>query len=112
MSLYGDKKDYEQLVKENIQKAKLLYALSEEDRILVNNLLNQKEQVKEKELRARKEFEDNLKDTYRQKAILRNENDYYYEYVTEKINEYKSQGKDITPLLIELHKYKKRNKIL
>lgn len=48
MSLYGDKKDYEQLVKENIQKAKLLYALSEEDRILVNNLLNQKEQVKEK----------------------------------------------------------------
>lgn len=48
MGLYGDKKDYEQLVKENIQKAKLLYALSEEDRILVNNLLNKKEQVKEK----------------------------------------------------------------
>lgn len=48
MGLYGDKKDYEQLVKENIQKAKLLYALSEEDRILVNNLLNEKEQVKEK----------------------------------------------------------------
>lgn len=48
MSLYGDKKDYEQLVKENIQKAKLLYALSEEDRILVNNILNEKEQIKEK----------------------------------------------------------------
>lgn len=48
MGLYGDKKDYEQLVKENIQKAKLLYVLSEEDRILVNNLLNEKEQVKEK----------------------------------------------------------------
>lgn len=47
MGLYGDKKDYEQLVKESIQKAKLLYALSEEDRILVNNLLNEKEQVKE-----------------------------------------------------------------
>ena len=47
MGLYGDKKDYEQLVKENIQKAKLLYALSDEDRILVNNLLNEKEQIKE-----------------------------------------------------------------
>ena len=47
MGLYGDKKDYEQLVKENIQKAKLLYALSEEDRILVSAILNQKEQIKE-----------------------------------------------------------------
>lgn len=46
MGLYGDKKDYEQLVKENIQKAKLLYNLSEEDRILVNNLLEQKEKIK------------------------------------------------------------------
>ena len=48
MGLYGDKKDYEQLVKENIQKAKLLYALSQEDRILVNNLLKEKELIKEK----------------------------------------------------------------
>lgn len=47
MGLYGDKKDYEQLVKENIEKAKLLFELSEEDRILVNNLLNEKEKVKE-----------------------------------------------------------------
>lgn len=46
MGLYGDKKDYEQLVKENIQKAKLLYNLSDEDRILVNNLLEQKEKIK------------------------------------------------------------------
>lgn len=48
MSLYGDKKDYEQLVKENIYKAKLLYSLSNEDRILVNNILNEKEKIKEK----------------------------------------------------------------
>lgn len=47
MGLYGDKKDYEQLVKENIEKAKLLFELSEEDRILVSNLLNEKEKVKE-----------------------------------------------------------------
>ena len=42
MGLYGDKKDYEQLVKENIKKAKLLYSLSDEDRILVNEYLNEK----------------------------------------------------------------------
>lgn len=48
MGLYGDKKDYEQLVKENIQKAKLLYNLSEEDRIVVDNLLSEKEKIKEK----------------------------------------------------------------
>lgn len=47
MGLYGDKKDYEQLVKENIQKAKLLYALSPEDRILVEKILFDKEKVKE-----------------------------------------------------------------
>ena len=45
MGLYGDKKDYEQLVKENIYKAKLLYSLSEEDRALVNRLLNEKEKI-------------------------------------------------------------------
>lgn len=48
MGLYGDKKDYEQLVKENIEKAKLLYNLSEEDRIVVDNLLSEKEKIKEK----------------------------------------------------------------
>lgn len=48
MGLYGNEKDYEQLVKENIKKAKILYSLSEEDRILVNELLNQKERIKEK----------------------------------------------------------------
>ncbi len=48
MGLYGDKKDYEQLVKENIYKAKLLYSLSEEDRNIVNNLLNEKEKVMSK----------------------------------------------------------------
>jgi len=39
MSLYNDKKDYETLVRENIERANILYSLSEKDRILVNNLL-------------------------------------------------------------------------
>ena len=48
MGLYGDKKDYQELVKDNISKAKILYNLSEKDRILVNELLNKKEKIKEK----------------------------------------------------------------
>ena len=48
MSLFDNKKDYEQLVKENIKKAKLLYNLSEKDRILMNILLEKKELIKEK----------------------------------------------------------------
>ena len=46
MSLYGDKQDYASIVNSNIQKAKLLYSLSEEDRNLVETLLNEKEKVK------------------------------------------------------------------
>ncbi len=48
MGLYGDKKDYEELVKNNISKAKILYSLSEKNRILVNELLDKKEIIKEK----------------------------------------------------------------
>ena len=48
MGLYWDKKDYEELVKNNISKAKILYSLSEKNRILVNELLDKKEIIKEK----------------------------------------------------------------
>ena len=48
MGLYNDKKDYEELVKENIAKAKLLYGLSEQDKEKVLKLLEEKEKIKEK----------------------------------------------------------------
>ncbi len=48
MGLYGEKKDYEELVKENIEKAKILYSLSDENKILVNKLLEEKEIIKQK----------------------------------------------------------------
>ena len=48
MSLYNDKKDYETLVKENIERANILYSLSEKDRIIVNNLLDKKEKIKKR----------------------------------------------------------------
>ncbi len=48
MGLYGNNKDYEELVKENILKAKILYSLSDSDKILVNKLLLKKEKIKNK----------------------------------------------------------------
>ena len=48
MSLKKKKKDYETLVRENIERANILYSLSEKDRILVNNLLDKKEKIKKR----------------------------------------------------------------
>lgn len=45
MGLYNDKKDYEEMVKENIIKARLLYNLSPEDQKKITNLLNKKEEI-------------------------------------------------------------------
>lgn len=45
MGLYGDKKDYEEMVKENIMKANLLHSLSKEEREQVLELLKEKEQI-------------------------------------------------------------------
>lgn len=45
MGLFGDKKDYEELVKESIKKANILYPLSSEDRKIVIDLLNEKEKI-------------------------------------------------------------------
>lgn len=48
MGLYGDKKDYQELVKENISKAKLLYGLNSEDIEKVLDLLNKKQEIMRK----------------------------------------------------------------
>lgn len=45
MGLYGDKKDYEELVKENIAKAKILISIPEENRPVAIELLNKREQI-------------------------------------------------------------------
>lgn len=45
MGLYGDKKDYEEMVKENIMKANLLHSLSLEKQKEVIQLLKQKEKI-------------------------------------------------------------------
>lgn len=48
MGLYGDKKDYEELVKENISKAKLLASISEENRPRALELLKKREEILQK----------------------------------------------------------------
>lgn len=48
MGIYGDKKDYEELMKENMDKARVLYGLSESDQKIVNELLIKKQKIREK----------------------------------------------------------------
>lgn len=48
MGLYSEEKDYEQLVRENIEKANLLYNLNDDGRKLVLDLLERKEIIREK----------------------------------------------------------------
>ena len=48
MGLYGNKKDYETLFKENIDKAKILFQIAEENRPKAIELLKEKEQILEK----------------------------------------------------------------
>ena len=45
MLLYGYKSDYQELVKKNISRAKILYGLSEEDSKEVIKLLNEKDKI-------------------------------------------------------------------
>lgn len=48
MGLYGDKKDYETLFKENVNKARILYEIPEQNRPRAIELLKQKEEIIEK----------------------------------------------------------------
>ena len=48
MGLYGDKKDYETLFKENMDKARILFEITEENRQKALELLKEKESVMEK----------------------------------------------------------------
>lgn len=48
MGFYGDKKDYEQIVKENIFKAKLLSSIPESNRTIAISLLEKREEISQK----------------------------------------------------------------
>jgi len=48
MGIYGDKKDYEELLKENIQNANLFYNLDEKAQVKILELLKKKESIMKK----------------------------------------------------------------
>ena len=68
----------------------------------------QKLQYEEKRRQVMDEFVNLNKDAYKNLQRLDNENDDFIRYAEHHIEEYKKQGKNILPLLIELKKYKQK----
>ena len=64
-------------------------------------------QTEEKKRLAIKDFEQMNEDSYKKLKRLETEDDDFIKYAEYWICEYKKQGKNITPLLLELKKYKK-----
>ena len=64
-------------------------------------------QTEEKRRIALKDFEQINEDNYKQLKRLEMEDDDFIKYAEYWIQEYKRQGKNITPLLLELKRYKK-----
>ena len=71
-----------------------------------NYQLNQMKDKKNKEI-IRKEKEKDINETTAK--MLKKEKDEYMEYVLGWVEIYRQQGKDITPLMIEINKYRRRN---
>ena len=69
-------------------------------------------QMNDKKDKAMKIKEHDVELAKTTKVLLKDEHDDYFEYVNEWIKEYQKQGKDITPLLLEIKRYKKRNNIV
>ena len=64
-------------------------------------------QTEEKRRLAIKDFEQMNEDTYRRLQRLDTEDDDFIKYAEHWISEYKKQGKNIIPLLLELKRYKR-----
>ena len=71
-----------------------------------NFQLNQIKEKKNKEIIKREKEKNICEDTTK---MLKKEKDEYMEYVLGWVEIYKQQGKDITPLMIEINKYRRRN---
>ena len=71
-----------------------------------NYQVNQMKDKKNKEI-TRKEKEKNINEETAK--MLKKEKDEYMEYVLGWVEIYRQQGKDITPLMIEINKYRRRN---
>ena len=68
-------------------------------------------QTEEKRRLAIRDFEQLNEDSYKQIKRLDTEDDDFIKYAEHWIKVYKAQGKNITPLLLELKRYKKNYSI-
>jgi hypothetical protein len=65
-------------------------------------------QIEIKRNKGEDEFVKAQEDTYKTKMMLNNEQDEFLKYAEGWIKEYHNQGKDITPLILDLKNYKKK----
>jgi hypothetical protein len=65
-------------------------------------------QMEIKKKKAEEEFVKDQEDAYKTKMLLGSEQDEFYKYAEGWVGDYHDQGKDITPLILELKNYKKR----
>ena len=70
--------------------------------------LNQIKEKKDKEIVKKEKDKIISKDT---EKMLKKEKDEYMEYVLGWVDIYRQQGKDITPLMVEINKYRRRNNL-
>lgn len=61
-----------------------------------------------KRTKAESEFVNEQENAYKTKLILNNEQDDFLKYAESWIQDYHAQGKDITPLILDLKAYKKK----
>jgi len=95
-------------------KKKLAFLENEEKNDLIEKKRREKDladyrrlQTEEKRRIALKDFEQINEDNYKQLKRLEMEDDDFIKYAEHWIKEYKRQGKNIIPLLLELKRYKK-----
>lgn len=73
------------------------------------NLQNyHKYQMEIRKKKAEDDFKTDMENAYKSKLMLQNENDEFLKYAEGWIGEYYKDGKDITPLLLDLKGYKKK----
>ena len=90
-------------LKEEDEKEKEMRRIKERDLAQYQKLQNE-----EKKRIIMDEFVRMNKDSYLNLKRLENENDDFIKYAEYQIEKYKSQGKNVLPLLIELKKYKQK----
>jgi len=64
-------------------------------------------QIELKKKKAEEEFSNDVENAFKTKIMLQNEQDEFLKYAEGWVGDYYKDGKDITPLLLDLKAYKK-----